>query len=258
MNRFNENKRMGAISIFGYIITAVSAIIIPLLLVPGNNRSPYFWLRIIWIEILTALAWGVIGGLLKKIFISKIKLTESSGILPALGMIILGYIGISFLLTVGGAFTPDTFISGRYFLIAQILAFVLATVICVFLMHADSASSIGPEAIDNVIASRELCLLLQAQEDRLSEAKGYSDSHDELEKIRNEIKLLKEKFKYSINHAGSFKGNQEYLLLADNIKILCTDISNLDLSGIDNRADLILLGQRAIGLRSIANRVAIQ
>lgn len=206
-------------SIFaGWIITSLAIFFIASLIIPQESRSSYFWLRVIWTEMLCLLFWGSSAFYIIVSAAQKDSVSRFGGIAPTISIVTAIYAIISFSVMVGHSFVPESDGASRWHLIIQIFVFAVAALLVVFLSISRAAATSGL-GFDKTKAStpKELHDLIAARESSL-----HGSATNEL---RVGIKKLRESLLYSLNESASLAELPDYQNLCRQIESLCDSIA---------------------------------
>jgi hypothetical protein len=206
--------------IAGCFILSLAIVLIAPLLVPADSRSNYFWLRVVWTEVLNFLFWGSALFYIIESNSQKNSGTSYGGIAPTLLLIISAYIILSFSAMVLYALLFVGDLSNRVHWIAQIVLFASTSFSIVFILISRSTGTAG-DTFDKekAIAPKELHDLLAAQESFFRSPESQS--------LRSGIKQLRELLTYSISESTSLAESPEYQELSFEIKNFCISLTNL-------------------------------
>lgn len=205
-------------SIFaGWTITALAIFLIASLIIPQESRSSYFWLRVIWTEILCLLFWGSTAFYII-VSAQKDSVFRFGGIAPTISIVTAVYAIISFSVMVGNSFVSESDGTSRWHLIIQIFVFAVAALLIVFLSISRAAATSGL-GFDKTKAStpKELYDLIAACESLL-----HGSATNELRAV---IKQLRESLLYSLNESASLAELPGYQNLCREIEFLCDSIA---------------------------------
>ena len=218
-----------------YIVLAIAIMLMPIVLIPKGSRSDYFWLRILWTEFLAFLVWCYFGGFFS-IFLSKDQDSRRIGeIYPSLGIIVLVYAVVSFLLMILSISFEGNQTLNRIHISAQILITAIALITYVSLYLAIPTAESDAEPIPKGIKKPdELSALLFKNEERLRSTFTSGTSSDDIRNLFEAIKSLREKIKYSLQHVGAIGQSEEYLQFTEEVLDLNARLSSLEYSGEEN------------------------
>ena len=99
--------------IAGWFVTALAAVLVAMLLVSEQSRSPYFWHRVCWTEALIFLCWGGTGFYLLASGKTKDDVTRFGGIAPTISIVTAIYALLSFSVMLIHAFMDSVEYRGR-------------------------------------------------------------------------------------------------------------------------------------------------
>ena len=208
--------------IAGWAIVSLAILFLALLFVAEENRSPYFWPRVIWSEVLFSIFWGGLSAY----FLAASKWGDSSarygGITLALSFATCTYAILSFVILVAHAYLANSGPADRWHLAPQIILFAGAATTLVFLsvsravaadgLSFDHAKGETPKALHDLIAAHETELPNTVVTIRL----------------RHALKALREAIVYSINEHPSLLELADYRGLCNDVKTLCGALEVLD------------------------------
>jgi len=218
-------------SIAGFIIIAIVIAVLPLLIVQPENRSGYFWHRILWAEFLNIIVWAFQGNWVAILFPTRKDSKRLAGMFPALGIVIILYACASLALLVAHSWYPNYDILNRFHLPAQVIVAALALLTSIFMSYSPPAHSHDAEPIPQGVQSpSDLGALLRAEEERFSPTSLKGNAQDEEKRLHDALKSLREKIIYSLPGAGAIGKNESYISFAKAVQIFCQDVSALNSS----------------------------
>jgi len=227
---------------------------IAVLVIPEYSRSDYFFIRVIWTEVLNIILWSGVSFSLLTSAASKNHITRFGGISPITLVIASVYAILSFSLMMVHAFAPISDIANQIHWFFQILIFTVAFVLLVFLPLSSSAV-ITDFAVDVVKSTTpmELHDILLAQEKLLQ-----NELNEHSRELRVSIKQLREIIIYSLHGNEALKEFHDYHDLSDEVKSLSNAIADLNVFGYsDKNTDMyIALRQSAIALTTKSKLIA--
>lgn len=254
----NSTLRLHVTLLIGYFVSAISAFLLAMLLVPAESRSVHFWPRVLWTEFLILLVWAYFGGYVAVLFSKDDRIRGLGGIMPALGIIVFSYAIMSFALMLVSAYLPPSDWAGRIHMAGQVVRFAGAVVIGVFLCFSLFMARHGAEPIPNTIESpSQLAQSLRFQENRLS----TSDSNRTIERrhdLLKAIKSLREKITYSLQHVGAIGQNQHYRDFSHEISLVCEKLGAIDLNASESSVTAANLVSEMAVLHGRVDMIATQ
>lgn len=203
--------------IAGWFITALAIFLIASLIIPQESRSSYFWLRVIWTEMLCLLFWGSSAFHIIVSSAQKDSVARFGGIAPTISIVTAVYAIISFSVMIGHSFVSENDAASRWHLIIQIFVFAIAALLVVFLSISRAAATNGL-GFDKTKSStpKELHDLIAACESSLRGS--------ETKELRAGTKQLRESLLYSLNESASLAELPDYQNLCREIETLCNSI----------------------------------
>jgi len=237
--------RSGAVLpwLIGFLTMAAAIAMVPMVVVPSPERSEFFVDRILWAEILNALAWGIPGGLLGAALGRRGQ--SVGGIAPTGGGLVLLYCTSSLSLMLARAWLPDVEFLERWHLGVQILLAVgLVFGNVVLLVAARHAQVPAPELPAGCNPPDALVALLQSSENLLDQAGDRQG--------RDEVKGIRERLRYSVFVARRSMDNEAYRSLDSQVVDFANWVIDLDPGRIADAS-----GERAARLRSIRQKAEI-
>ncbi len=219
-------------SFLGYLATAGVLVAVPVMLVGPEQRTEWFWALVLWSAFLTLLRWFYVAGFVSLIYPRWRNVPGLGGILPGIGILVLAYTSLSYLLMLAGAISHPTGQAVRFFVAGQLLLTAAALVIGIFISFARAGATADIEAIPaGVERPVELAARLRIEEDRLSpHSVGRSaDTGQRVKQLHGAVKSLREKIEYSTPHVGRVGANAGYVDFAGAVQALCDEMSALDL-----------------------------
>ena len=203
----------------GWLITAVSTLLVATILVPEESRSAYFWHRVCWTQFLVFLFWSSTGLYLLASGKSRDHVTRFGGIAPTISVVAGIYAILSFTVMTIHAFVPVTDTGNRIHLIVQIVFFAGAALCVVFLSMARAGAAAGIEFDKTkAMSPRELHDLLALHESLLPrDNKGASG-------LKAATKQLRETLLYSFNESAALAQSQQYQSLSSEVQEFCVTI----------------------------------
>ena len=214
-----------AAALVGYLVTASAIVAIALLLVAPEQRSGWFWVVILWSSFLVLLRWLYVAGFMSLVYREWRTVPGLGGIMPAVGILITGYTGASYVLLLLAAQLHSS-ATTRVFFVAQIALTATVLVLGVFIYFVRAGAIADTEAVPSGVRKpAELAARLKTEEDRLS----HQDNKD----LRVAVRSLREKIEYSIPHVGRVGTNAVYVDFAGGVQALCEEVSALNLQAVD-------------------------
>jgi hypothetical protein len=239
-------RSLGIAMLVGYLVSAAVVIMIPVLLIPADQRSPYFWYKVGWVEFLTLLVWAYFGGFLRAVVPPIKKTAGLGGVLPITGGVILAYAFLSLLLVV----LCDWPSRGHW--ACQIILLAVAVLLIVSLTFARSGAVAGTDPIPpGVHALQDLSAMLRMQEERLRAAAADGP----LRSLSDSLKSLRETLEYSLPHVGRIGTLSEYREFAQQVEQYCSELQGIGADAADaQKADRLRDG--ALQLKRQAEYIA--
>jgi len=231
-------------SITGFFITAITFVILPLLIIPAEHRSEYFWLKILWAEVLAVLAWGYLGGGIQAILYSSIRINKSAAVIPALGITVAFYILVSLIFLIYGSFAFDNSFVNRYQLALQVFITFLFLITniglyTVAVIASKDSKTISPE----IITPDRLSVMIQSEENRIS---MIPDITKEMKLFLQALKSLREKILYSLPSIQIIEDDHQYLNFVEQVNTFlssvkkCSDGLSIKENGLKEKAEYLL------------------
>ncbi len=209
-------------SVLGYIITAAAIVVLALLLVETDDRTPQFWRNMLWTEVLALVVWGGLGAYAFYAIRRSMPSGATGGVLPAVNVVVIIYAIISFALMLVHAAGESSELYDRLHLATQVLLAAAALGIFVFLYLARAGAAAGGEPVpEGVPAPPALAAAIRTQEDRLASSEATAD-------LAARLKALREKLTYSLPHAGTVGRSAEYGMLAAEVQQLSEEAGRID------------------------------
>ena len=238
-------------AIIGYLITAAAIVVLPSVLVSQQDRSNYFWYRIVWSEFLALVMWSYIGGFFLFAQLGGNKVKGLGGILPATGAAIGLYVAISFILII--AF-PDP--SSKFHIAAQIVLLVCLVLLFAFFQFARAGAVVGTEPIPSDLRTpQQLSMAVKANEDRLFQLLTGQNVSGDVRRLHDALKGLRESIAYSLPYVGSIGTSAEYRTFVAQIEQLCAGLENFRSDAAD-AASVKSFCDTAERLRSRVSQIA--
>ena len=206
----------------GWIVTAMGVVAIAVGAIQPENRSPFFWYRVIWAVFLAFLVWSSGGAFFVRTLDIEKRRDGLGAILPSLALVVSSYAGVSFCFMLLFMCFSQGDTPNRFHLILQVFFGAATGVVCVFLSLAKTAASNGLSRIpQGVELTASLASRLEDQERRLS-AMGL-----EMKPCMIEVKALRETIKYSLPGIGSIAASNRYELFSEDVARACRDLASL-------------------------------
>jgi hypothetical protein len=120
----------------GYAASAVIIFAVPVLLISGEHRSQSFWPRVAWTEFLAFLVWGYFAWFFRVATKQSLVREGTSGIAPAIGVLVAAYALVSFVLMSLHALLPSVDFLNRFHLAAQIVVVAVFIIVAATLQIA--------------------------------------------------------------------------------------------------------------------------
>lgn len=237
----------------GWVITTLAIFAVSTILIAPEHRSPYFWQRILWAIFLAGLVWAFVGGFVSNALLGRKESRGDGGILPAFGVLAVGYAAASLTLMLLQAWSPENELLNRFHLAGQIVLLAAVGIVCVLLNISRTASAHGTEPIpEGVRSPAALSSLIKAEENRLAQSEPRKD----LESLPSLLKTLRERIQYSLPHVGEIGVMSEYRVFAESVEKICHDTSEIVQHPADAGNRLSLLKQEVSNLASKADLIA--
>jgi hypothetical protein len=221
------------VSVLGFIITALVILSVPMILIQEGHRGESFWQRVLWTEFLALLVWGSVLAQTLLSVDRKLSTQGLAGMLPCAMLVICGYAIISFLMMMCRVAADEEY--GRFHLVAQIIVASIASLMLLLLSLARGGAVKGLEPIPAEVQSPpNLCVVLKYQEDRFNSSSIPPEMDEQIRRVRDALKALREKIQYSLQSCGSIGSNTEYRSFASDVQRLCDEVANVNLLAVDN------------------------
>lgn len=235
--------------ISGWFIVGLAIILVGTLLIPENERSDYFWLKVFWTQVLNLLFWA---SMTFYIFVSidqKDSVTRFGAITPSMTIVTALYAVISFLVMVTHAFIPQIRFANRVHLIIQIILFVIVALSVVFLLASRVTGTSG-HGFDrtNTLSPKDLHDLLAAHESLLHNSAAQI--------LKERIKQLRETQIYSLHECASLAERSDYHELARKTEELCKSILELSSMSGNQEEKLQILNESTLTLIAKTNLIS--
>jgi len=200
-----------------WLVTAVGICLIATLGVPEDARSPWFWHRVFWAEILAFLVWAT-----AYLFVGASSGRDRHGwfaLLPAAKISILLYAGTSFAAMMIHSLMEPTPFGDRVHILFQIIMAVAVLVTVMLLgVAAGSASTDRDEGVTVSFASE--CALLQRQELRLRQFPMNRVWND----LRASLKALRETIETALPTSFPTSSLPQAIRLRDDVTRTCEQL----------------------------------
>jgi hypothetical protein len=223
-------------SFLGYLITAGVLVAVPVILVRPEYRTEWFWALVLWSAFLALLRWFYVAGFMSLIYPRWRNAPGLGGILPGIGILVLAYTSLSYLLMLAGAISHPTGRAVRFFVAGQLVLTAAALVIGVFIYFVRAGAIADMEAIPaGVERPVELAARLRIEEDRLSplSAARSAERGQRVKELHGAVKSLREKIEYATPQVGRVGANAGYVDFAGAVQALCDEMSALDLDALE-------------------------
>ena len=231
-------------SIVGFFITAITVVILPLLIIPAEHRSEYFWFKILWVEVLAALAWGYLGGGMQSILYSSTQGNRSAALIPALGITVFFYIGFSLIFLLSSSYSSDNSWLNRYHLALQVFITFLFLITNIGLYTIAIITSKDSKTFSSEVKTPEqLAVMLQSEETRLS---IIPEATKEVKLLIQSLKSLREKISYSLPTIQIMGNDPQYIDFVGQVNTFigsvknCSDELALKKNGLREKAESLL------------------
>jgi len=209
-----------------YLISAAAFLIVPLISVPADDRSTYFWPRLLWSQFLVFLVWIVMR---KALFVSTGKERSiSDGLWPFSVMLVSAYALLSFSMMMIHAFLPSSDFLNRLHLVIQIITAGITAVIAAiarFAVNAGISKDTRPSAA--MKSPGDLAIDLVTQIERLKLA-AKKKSSAEIEALCESVIMLHDRINYSLPQINLNEEKSGYPAIAADIEIICRKLSEID------------------------------
>ena len=218
-------RKLQIASLLGILIACTARIALTSYL-PSGTHPEHFWFRTFWGCFLISLVWLVKGQFVAGVIFGRAR-QQWDGILPALETITFFYALASISLMTICSYLPDHPLLNSIHIPAQIIMATTFSTITLTLyiayigaMHGTKSSPEGLKVL------YDLCPMLEIEEDRISQS-AYSDMGDAL-RLRDAIKVLREKISYSLPRCGSVTYSTSYTTISTSLQNLLDTITTID------------------------------
>ncbi len=220
------------VALIGFVVTFLTILIVPLVLVHAADRSAYFWWRITWTDFLALLTWSYLGGILSAPTALK-SMPRVAGVAPAYDLIVLPYSGLSFGLVVCFAWLDPTDGPNRLHMALQV-ALLATTIIVSALLYLPAHFSAAGTSHDpnrdqqarrSVPPPSELGSQLRCEEERFATPGTSGGLSDADRHLYQTLKGLREKLMYSLDGVHGVEDSPEYRELATRVVTVCSSLS---------------------------------
>ncbi|MDB2576434.1 hypothetical protein N9Z54_04435 [Planctomycetota bacterium] len=227
----------------GWAVT-ISAIFAIAIIATGDvERSRFFWHRLVWTASLATIVWLTGGVFLVRATDRNPDTRRLAGVLPAFGLVVIGYAAASFLFMLLFALGDDGDSPSRIHLVIQVLLASTAGILFAFLASARAAASSGLHLPPTgTPAPLELANQIEVQEQR------FRDMGPDASPIATELKRLRESIRYSLPRAGGIAADADYHAFTTEVSDLCMDLSSTVSVSTEVESDL------SAALRSLQRR----
>ncbi len=227
-----------------WLMVALGIAVAAVLAIPSDVRSDYFWLRLIWTEIL----WALVA--LSASFMALVAARQEDsigrfgGIAPAVIVVVAVYATLSFaamvfdLIVAGGNSTTTHWILQIVFLVgagATISLLSISRAGATGGLHFDRSKALSPQQMHDRLA--------------LEEASLHGPT---LDGLRADVKMLRETLVFSLHESESLSNRADYQELSKAISALCSRVAALAADAGEAIGELEPLSQRA---RALAAKV---
>lgn len=227
---FTDGKRsLGLLSITLIVVVMLSILAIALIFQDPTLRSDYFWMRLLWVELMTLICFLFTKDYLIKV-IFKENLNEEGGAMPPFGLAIYMYALTSVALVIITSFLPENDFLSKFHLILQILLFAGFSIIYVLINFALAGALSGTKSTSGSTPPSQLVLKISMLEKRIKSDSLLSNDTQ----LMNAIKKLKETIQYSIPNFGTYLDSVEYQTFALNIESFCEDTKLISANNPDD------------------------
>ncbi len=214
-----------------YLISAAVFLMVPLILVPANDRSAYFWPRLLWSQFLVFLVWIVIR---KALLFSRGKIKSvAEGLWPFIVILVCAYALLSFSMMIIHALLPSSGFLDRLHLVIQVITTGTTVVIAAIALFAaktvvakdipTSAAMKSPAALASGLATQIKRLKLAVNKESSPEIKALGES----------LIKLHDRINYSLPQFLPNEEKPEYPVIAAEIEIICRKLTQLDYGSPD-------------------------
>lgn len=225
MNQPSAPRSFRLACFLGYLITSCAVLALPVIALPPENRSAYFWYKVAWTELLSLIVWAYIGGFFWSLFPSSRKPRKLAGILPATGLLVVGYAITSFLLVLLCDWP------GRGHWVGQVVLLLVFALLLIFFEFVRIGAALGTEPMPcGVGAPQDLAAMLRYHEDRL----WVLPPEVAVRQLSDTIKTLREKLQHSLPDAGLIGQTQEYQEFVRQTEAFCTELHTIPSDGVEN------------------------
>ena len=250
------------VALIGFLVTSLTILIVPLVLVHAADRSAYFWWRIAWTNFLALLTWSYLGGMLSVSAAIK-SMPRIAGVAPAYDLVVLPYAGLSFALMVCFAWLDPTDGANRIHMAIQVVL-LAATIIASALLYlpayfAAAGTSHDPNRDQQVRRSVplpfELGSQLRCEEERFA-TPGISGTLSDADRhLCQTLKGLREKLMYSLDGVAGVEDSPEYREMATRVVTVCSSLSRVR-AGSGSGTELDAAGREVQALNRMAANIS--
>lgn len=232
-----ETGGLSKAAIAGFLITAITVIILPIVVVPANFRSEYFWIKILWTEYLAIIVWCYIGWAPTVISLSsKQEKGQEAAVVPGVGVVIFFYVGVSLFFLLSSAYAPDNEWLSRFQLARQIISTLIFFVICIgFYKVAKTANQDNISAPPDVKTPEQLAVELRAEESRIQNITGEAL---EIKQFAQTYKSLREKINYSLPSINNIGNDPQYADFISQVNDLVNSVQRCEDAASLKQAEL--------------------
>lgn len=210
--------------IAGFLITAVTTVILPIILVPAQNRSEYFWVKVLWAEVLFFVAWGFIAWAPQSIYRSSQHGSRQAAIVPGVGVSVFLYVGFSLFFLLSSSLAPDNEWLSRFHLARHVIATAIFLIVSIGLFTIGRNAEPDAATIPSDVKTPEqLAIIMQSEESRITNITGEVAA---VKKFAQTYKSLREKISYSLPDISIIGNDPQYADFISKINSLVHSVRN--------------------------------
>jgi hypothetical protein len=218
----NAPKLLTALLLFS-LLAAVSIFVVALLLVPAEQQSSSFWLRVTWTEFLALLVWGFFGNFLSRSLRDGKQQPGLKRILLSASAVLIAYTSCSMLILFGA---PKLSVDWQV-LIETILA---ATAMCLFAIinvarlraaAQFQPAGLGPNPVEILTAKL-----------RLHEERFPPDQAGPSRQLHNSLCTFRQTLEQTLPRTGRIAQLEDYKDFTQQFDRLCAELQSLSAASL--------------------------
>jgi len=211
-------KKVVAASAIGAVASCAAIAGVGLLAIPEAQRSPWFWPRMAWVNVLTIIAWIALTIFFAQISRRVRRIEGFGGVAPTVTYFLLYFVVSGYLGVFMSSYVLD---SGAWEVASQLYntaGLIISAVLLYFSWLGATADATRPP--DGVAPPSVLARQLRQAELRLGQGSASAPE------LARQIQRLREFVQYSLPDLGPFAASETYVRFAQDVQVLIDDLGS--------------------------------